>query len=437
MIEIFTCFANLRLDSVKFVKLLNCLRTEGKELVLLESKIKVLSIAGINLLDKGMIEWISRNRTDYNNPSDHSSDLFIENHDLYFIINHHIASIGKDTLEIGLITKDSKNGKTNLSKFSYQVTDAIKNSIDGRQHRHYDLGWYVTKPHYELQYRLNWNKKYFATSLAENKLKTAAILKYREVRDTLIKISRSKYAKLEKTDSLSENKIISCLLANGLIERGLQVSCKNGSRPYDFVITDDDYNFPSENKSICKKCSNVYTNENLQKGFALTALATELIETSNWMTILLTQSLYTNGIPLTNIIINLSEDSEEIDCIVDFKGKNWIFELKDSSFDAGHAHPFIYRAIKYKAKKIVIVTTEKVSPDARKIFKEILSSYSAAIDFDEVVYIEGIENLDDRITEILRKERIDLINKKIKELGILTSINLRPIYKKLFNEVSV
>src|SRR5690606_11171705 len=85
----------------------------------------------------------------------------------------------------------------------------------------------------------------------------------------------------------------------------------------------------------------------------------------------ITKELVENGIPETSIIWSLSDEGEEVDCVVEFKGKIWIFELKDRDFGPGDAHPFVYRGMKYNADKVIIFTSGRVSEDARKVFEKV------------------------------------------------------------------
>src|SRR5438445_4739345 len=52
----------------------------------------------------------------------------------------------------------------------------------------------------------------------------------------------------------------------------------------------------------------------------------------------------------------------------------WVLELKDREFGSGDAHPFNYRRARYGANEAVIITTEKVSSEAKRVFEELSRS---------------------------------------------------------------
>ena len=108
------------------------------------------------------------------------------------------------------------------------------------------------------------------------------------------------------------------------------------------------------------------------------------------MTVYVTQVLLELGINKDAILWNLSESGEEVDILVEIFGRLWIFELKDREFGSGDAYPLNYRKVRYRAEKSIIVTTEVVAKDAKKVFEELRKE--AGIDRDLPVYIEGLEN---------------------------------------------
>jgi hypothetical protein len=96
------------------------------------------------------------------------------------------------------------------------------------------------------------------------------------------------------------------------------------------------------------------------------------------MTVWVTAKLEELDVPLTAVLWNLAESGEEVDILVDFMDRLWIIELKDREFGAGDAHPFNYRRVRYRADAAIVVTTEKVSPDAKRVFEELSRSSESA-----------------------------------------------------------
>lgn len=397
MIQIFSCFTKIGLQPLDFIRVLNDIRMSGNKFLILEGKIGLLSAAGIVSLDIDTLKWISCNVVNYENSFDHGADLFVSNNDIFYIINHNIRHMGwENKIELGIITMHPENYESKLFKFCKQVEDVIKITVDGRRVRHFNFGWYQSGTNWEVTSRIYPSGKFSRAVYNDKEVSAANLIKVNTFKELLIMISRSKPLSLSlKPTSVNSN-----------YESSVRILLNN-----DLLYSDIS-----------------------QNSYKLTPLAKKMINGSHWMTILLTKTLINNGVPLEKIIWSLSEDSEEVDCVVDFRGKTWIFELKDKPFEAGHAHPFIYRAIKYKADKIIIFTTDKVGPNARKIFKDISNNYRAAIDIDSPIFIEGTSSLDDKISDLIKNETISLVNKKKKELNVLTSTNLTPLFNKLFDD---
>jgi hypothetical protein len=92
------------------------------------------------------------------------------------------------------------------------------------------------------------------------------------------------------------------------------------------------------------------------------------------MTIWVTQQLLELGVAVERILWNVEDSGEEVDIILDHVDRTWIFELKDREFGAGDAYPFNYRKARYEADEAVVVTTDKVAPDARRVFDDLAGS---------------------------------------------------------------
>src|SRR5690606_23966609 len=159
-------------------------------------------------------------------------------------------------------------------------------------------------------------------------------------------------------------------------------------------------------------CNRKYSDELIQDTFSLTELGRKLMSGSHWMTLLLTKELVENGIPETSIIWSLSDEGEEVDCVVEFKGKIWIFELKDRDFGPGDAHPFVYRGMKYNADKVIIFTSGRVSEDARKVFEKVSYGRISRANPAHPLYIEGLTSLKPSIEKLVKNENLLYVREK-------------------------
>jgi hypothetical protein len=121
------------------------------------------------------------------------------------------------------------------------------------------------------------------------------------------------------------------------------------------------------------------------------------------MTVIVTDVLIDAGVQINGIAWGLQSGTDEIDIVCFLYFDVWVFELKDREFGAGDAHPFNYRRSLLKADEAFIVTTEKVSADAKAIFMELSEQKSPSIVSDPkgLPYPTIVEGLD-RIAETLR-----------------------------------
>lgn len=435
MIEIFSCHTRFGLSPLDFVNMLYFLRKKGNKFMILEGKIGMLSATGIDIENKDIFKWISQNIIDYENKRVHDADIFIDDGDFMYIINHESTWKDGERLELGMITRNPKKVNNKLSKLANEIINAIKSTIDNRRIRYFDLNWYINGTSWEITSRRFPAGKFSESYLLDEEIKAAKLLENNSLKEFIYNIGKGKiYIPPIIDQELENDGILAKTIQNGLVSPAIQIICSKTSKALKTILTNNVHEIPKQIEGYCPKCNKPYSDEKLVSGYALTLLANKMKNGNLWMTITLTDALHRNGIPLDKIIWSLSEDSEEVDCVAEFKGKIWIFELKAKPFEAGNAHPFIYRAIKYKADKIVVITTDKVGPDAKKIFKDVSREFRAALDIDEVIYIEGLENMSSVISDMVKKEVRSQVEKKHKELKLRTSIEFYPVFNLLFGD---
>ena len=138
---------------------------------------------------------------------------------------------------------------------------------------------------------------------------------------------------------------------------------------------------------------------------------------------------------MESVLWGYSESGEEVDIIVDHFDQLWIFELKDREFGAGDAHPFNYRQVRYHADRAVIVTTDKISPDARQVFEDLGNERRRTGDvIASPVFVEGLENADARLREVLSKASIRYAPRRVRMLGRLSGFDLSELLEYRFGE---
>lgn len=205
-----------------------------------------------------------------------------------------------------------------------------------------------------------------------------------------------------REDEIGER--LSELKQSGLISEEYLLQCKKTSTQLSRLRNIEQLQSPNVRDLVCPRCNASFAEEHLTRGYTPTELGRKMISGSHWMTLWITDILNKVGIPLEGIFWNVAELGEEVDIIVHFLGQIWIFELKDREFGAGDAYPLNYRAVRYKAHKIIIVTTDKVANEAKRIFQDL--GRNRAADREpiylnrEPIYIEGL----DFAFEILKQE---------------------------------
>lgn len=245
-------------------------------------------------------------------------------------------------------------------------------------------------------------------------------------------VHTTKGLQFDGIQSLNKKADLAKLQSWNLIKPVVLIMCKENASKLRLIDTRDDL-YNKDLKDVkCKKCGRLLKDELLKDVYQLSDLGKEMTRASHWMTVLVTDTLISNGIPLDCIIWNLSEASEEVDCMIQFHDKVWIFEFKDRNFEAGDAYALYYRGVKFKANRTIILTTGKVSVEARKIFEDLsrTSSTSAGAPF----YIEGISNLEEEIGLIIKNETLLYLSEKAREISHLASMDFSPVFLKIFGE---
>ena len=138
--------------------------------------------------------------------------------------------------------------------------------------------------------------------------------------------------------------------------------------------------------------------------------------------------------PLNAILWNLAETGEEVDLLVEFMGELWILELKDREFGSGDAHPLNYRQVRYKATKAIVITTDKVSKDARRVFEDLAKERSGRAGVP--IYIEGLNSVRDALAKEVSGASVRFAYQKLASLTILSGYDFRSIIAAKFGEVA-
>ncbi len=204
-------------------------------------------------------------------------------------------------------------------------------------------------------------------------LRLAQLLTQKDVRDLILRIVQSKNlpeAKLtEELSSLATAHGLSTLLmSDDYLERETLIECRRDSKPIARLVGE-----PEELTSLslrCPHCGKFYRDERLSTTFVASSKLKQAIDKSQWMCVLLTSYLVELGVPLHNVFWSVEFGSDEIDLVVFNDGLPWAFELKDREFSVRDAHAFNYRRSVIGPAEAFVVTTDFVSPDAKRVFDD-------------------------------------------------------------------
>lgn len=450
-----TMNVNVTIDPSDLQAILVSLTGSGWVPALFEARQKVLEIAG--LLGKIILPAVS-NKFPYevNRSRSCLGDIFFRGEDVYFIIvrlqdesQDKALSIAFDILsgrygvgtEIGIITNDLCGAEQKLKLFSDTFQNCIISSLDGRKTRHMRFDWQEGTVGTRLLDQIKNDLedgatiKFVEPDITDERLLASGVLLNEVNRETLIEISRAGRVRahdIRKIKKQDTEKPILELKQYGLLSVEYIVECIKSSTPLVRLVSKVQLEDSNVGDLVCASCDRHYREENLCETYSVSLLGKKLCTSSHWMTILVTDELLKAGIPKNAILWNLSEAGEEVDILAEFMGEVWIFELKDREFGAGDAYSFNYRQIRYKATKAFIVTTDKVSKDAKRVFEDLGRSKTGYV--VPMVYIEGFQFLRDSIVTEVFSASLRYANNKISPLSFSSGYDLQPIIAEKFGK---
>ena len=441
MFEILSYYSNLNLESKDFTKILMGMNDAGLKSVIWQSKVSFLATAGITKLSPKILDWIGYYNIRGENSFIYRTDLFIEGEAIIYIINESARGLHwSRRIEMGIISENKDTSRQILAKYVKQFQASLKAKLDGRRVRHMDLGWYKSTENDLVDTHISYYENFSYPSISETDSEAAANLTDPEIRMVLRKISEQDLTKnldLRGAQKESIIKTLQKLILWDLVIPKILVSCRKNATAIAMVSSKEEINGSNAAVLNCPHCGRKFSDELIKESYIVSDLGKKMTRGSHWMTVLLTDALIANGIPEKSIIWNLTEDSEEVDCVVQFKDQVWIFELKDRNFESGDAHPLDYRALKFKANKIIVFTTGKVAQDARKVFKDMSRNSRTGGSYGAPTYIEGLLMLKSAIETLVKNETLLNVSKKAKHINKLAGMDFSPIFYNILGDYIV
>jgi hypothetical protein len=392
-------------------------------------------------------------------PDAFAGDVFFRGDDVFFLLTIQGESevlarrayilreaVGKPDAgtEVGIITNDASEIDQKLQSFADAFQQCTITSLDGRKTRHMQFSWQplvVGTPRLDSIMGPSAEEptvSFGRPTITSELLLGAQALGNEGIRTMLTDLSQAGFARAqdilsrkgkkqqEAESALSDLKQLDLLTVEYLLE------CKRTGTPLTRLAKKEQLENPTIGELRCATCNKLYSEENVSEGYSVSQLGRRLCAGSHWMTVLVTDELIKAGVPQTSILWNLSEGGEEVDILVEFMGELWILELKDRGFGSGDAHPLNYRQVRYKATKAIVVTTDKVSKDARRVFEDLAKERSGRSGVP--VYIEGLAAVHDAIAAEVARASVRFAYQKLAFLTLLSGYDLRPIIAAKFGQ---
>jgi hypothetical protein len=293
---------------------------------------------------------------------------------------------------------------TGLPAFCASIERAVRTRLDGRRVRGMNFCWHTINDRPARQ--VAGSSRFPATELktqkpeySEEELNAARLLVGAEPRNLLLQLAQ--IGKVRVADIQLPQALIGQLQARHLLSKEYLVVCRKDSRTLCQVANVEDLNEGSGGRLVCATCGRKFSEELVHEILAGTDHGKQLITSSRWMMIWLTDQLVQAGLSKEEIAWSATAGDDEIDIMTDELGLRILFELKDREFGLGDAYPFAYRVERYGGQVGIVVSTDRVAEEAEKFFQEQRSKAAASIETLSGARIEsGVRNLIDKYSRL-------------------------------------
>lgn len=217
-----------------------------------------------------------------------------------------------------------------------------------------------------------------------------------------------------------------------LIQREFVVVCKATGNAVVRADSQDKIERFAAEGSRCS-CGRLLSEESIEEAITPTELGWKLTDHSYWMTVRTLEVLRELNISLDDVIVNYAEAGDEIDIFLNLCGRDYIIELKDKEFSLNNSYSFNAKFVRYKADGGMIITTETVSPDAKKMLEDTLTSQLRQRRFpalgrpqeeQSIIYVEGIKKIEPNLEALISSARLELAKRYLQRVGSICNLNV-------------
>ena len=265
--------------------------------------------------------------------------------------------------------------------------------------------------------------KSISPEYSEDESAKSAALINSENRNLLITLAQARGKALSvDADSDSKGKGAPRLLSAGLIQKEYLVKCRKDQHLIGSIDDQEHLSSAAGKLFRCTTCGRHFKDEIVEEIYVLSEVGRQLLSSSRWMMVWVTEILGKSGVPTELISWNGSASDDEIDIMVDIHGTKIFFELKDRDFDLGDAYPFAFRVARYGGDYGVIVTTGKVAAEVKSFLKE------SPREFGNVAFrtIEGEKAIGDELPKVMNSLSQVNVRRLIYPVSEYSGFNLIP-----------
>lgn len=381
MIRSFAVRSEIQADALEFRRVLSTLRDAGWFPAGLAAEIAFASDSGVD--EQDVIADSLRDRTGSAfMPAGPEGDVFFIGSDIYclFLVDEPLDDDPdpRPYLEAILVTDNPDDPWARVAAFADAISRAVGQLQSGANAA---VAWAAPPVERsrlrDLQDRIaeeGVDVRFDPASLESAEMAAAEALADFNTRELARTLSRAGFARerdLQQRPEPGQDKRLYELAEAGVIATEYLLECRSTSRPLTRLEAAEQMHEDAIKVLRCPSCNRRFADENLARGYSLSHLGKRMIQSSSWMAVWVTKALVELGVPEDAILLNLEDSGEEVDLLVEVGRELWIFELKDREFGAGDAHALNYRRVRYRAEKTIVVTTEKVAPDAKRVFADL------------------------------------------------------------------
>ncbi len=194
-------------------------------------------------------------------------------------------------------------------------------------------------------------------------------------------------------DEATTENLIHRLSAAKLLRQEVLVSCRREGRSLFRLPTRDALTVLTASDATCSECGASVADEKIEELINPTDLARALLEDNSWLLNGLRSALDELGAGGEAFAARERATNGVREAMVHICGESFLILLKDGEWAAAPARQALDRMIETEAKHLVVVSTGKVSDEARVRLREFARRRQGAGDEAEVLIIEGAEGI--------------------------------------------